>query len=323
MYDHVAFVLISTGPFARTCKAEVALESMYRIAGYKGKAFLITDSPECYNSKTLEELCGTDKIGIVAVEKFSNKLNLPFTIQWKKLGKLALPLIRTITPVKRYKSKALKAEIFNLVQDPEVEVLIYIDSDVVFMREEGLDDLLRTAAGNWKEKEFRVRVTKWDNHEQIFNANCHIHGGFFIVHRYYSKDALAHWGRVMSVEQFWIENVTDKEKFLRAYAEASALPGPNYMKVVPLPPFEVIIDPDKNEGLIGHITNGRIRHHGKKKIEEFISKFDLKAYPKGYYTLPGMPLWLDNILFFGYPPSFGTYKIEYVWKAVCNFFGHL
>src|SRR5262249_15453748 len=148
----------------------------------------------------------------------------------------------------------------------------------------------------------------------IFNRNCHIHGGFFIVHRDYSKRALAHWGRIMAQKKYWIENVTDKEKFLRAYGEAESLPGPNYMKVVPLGPFEVFLNPEKIDGLIGHITNGRIKFHGKKKIEDFIGRFGLKAYPAGYYTLPGMPMWLDNLLFFGYPPSYGTYKIERVWK---------
>ena len=142
------------------------------------------------------------------------------------------------------------------------------------------------------------------------------------MHRHFSKRALAHWGKIMAEKNYWIENVTDKEKFLRAYSEAAALPGANYMKVVALEPYEVIINPDKIDGVIGHITNGRVQHHGKKKIEDFISQFNLKAYPLGYYTLPGLPLWLDNILFFGYPPSWGTFKFEHVWKRIRNFWGY-
>ena len=319
MFDNVAFVIISTGPFARTCKAEVCLESMYKVSKYTGKVFLITDSPECYAPERLHQLCDTDKIKVVPTEKFSSRFDTPVTLQWKN----GIPRLRNITPAKRYKSKALKARVFELIDDPEIDILIYIDADVVFMRQEGLTDLLEVAQKDWTEEEFRIRVREWDNEERIFNTNCAIHGGFFIVHREYSKRALAHWGKIMSQRKYWIENVTDKEKFLRAYDEAEKAPGNNYMKVNPLPEgFEVILNPDDPSGLIGHITNGRIKKHGKKAIEDFLSQFDLKAYPEGYYTLPGMPRWLDDLLFLGYPPYRGTYKIEYVWKKLRNFFGY-
>lgn len=320
MSNNVAFVLISTGPFSRTYKAEVCLESMYKISKYKGKAFLITDSPECYDQHHLQELCATNNIQIVPVPKFSDKLDFPLTLQWK--GKrVRYPVIRTLTPTKRYKSKSLKAEIFNLIQDKEVDILIYIDSDVVFMQKEGLDDLLHIAAKDWVEEEIRIRVREWNNDEQIFNANCSIHGGFFIAHRYYSKRALEHWGRIMSQKKYWIENVTDKEKFLRAYREAEQHGDPNYMKVNPLPGgVEVIIDPYNKNGLIGHITHGRIKKHGKKVIENFISQFNLKSFPKGYYTLPGLPMWLDDLIFLGYPGYKGNYKIEDRWKKIRSFF---
>lgn len=313
--------MISTGPFARTYKAEACLESMYKISKYKGKAFLITDSPECYDEQELSELCGTSNIRIIPVPKFSDKLDIPLTLQWKKAGPVSYPRLRTLTPTKRYRSKALKAEIFNLISDEDIDVLIYIDSDVIFMREEGLDELLTVATEDWHEEEFRIRVREWDNEEKIFNANCAVHGGFFIVHREYSKRALAHWGKIMSQKKYWVENVTDKEKFLRAYSEAERADGNNYMKVKPLPGnFEVILDPHNDGGLIGHITHGRIKKHGKKTIENFISKYNLKSFPKGYYTLPGMPMWLDDLIFLGYPPYRGTYKVEDVWKKIRSIF---
>ncbi|MBV6645853.1 MAG: hypothetical protein KI790_10410 [Cyclobacteriaceae bacterium] len=318
MHKNVGFVMISTGPFARTCKAEVCLESMYRISGYTGKAFLITDSPECFDLPAIRKNAGSDNIQIISVEKFSNRLDWPLTLQWKN----GFPRIRTLTPTKRYKSKALKARIFDLIPDKDIEILIYIDADVIFQKKTGIENLLQFAAEDWSSDGLKIRVRSWDNEEKKFNANCAIHGGFFIVHRQYSSKALAHWGRIMSVKNYWIENVTDKEKFLRAYQE-SIDAGEDYLSVTPIPNgFEVILDPTKTEALIGHITNGRIKKHGKKAIENFLNKFELRSYPQGYYTLPGMPRWLDDIIFLGYPPYFGQYKIEYVWKRFRSFFGY-
>lgn len=323
MYNNVAFAIISTGPFARTCKAEVCLESMYKISKYQGKAFLLTDSPECYDPAHIQELTGTDQVKIVPIERFSDKLDYPLTVQWEKWKGIKYPTVRIITPTKRFKSKSVKAKLFDLIPDEDIDVLIYIDADVIFMREKGLTDLLELASKDWNEEQIRIRVTKWDNEEHLFNGNCFIHGGFFIVHREYSKRALAQWGNMMSVKRYWIEDVTDKDKFLRAWRQAESEPGPNYMKVVPLPNnFEVILNPGTSDGLIGHITNGRIKKHGKKAIEDFLTEFHLKAYPKGYYTLPGLPRWLDDLLFLGYPPTRGSYKIEHVWKRIRNFFGY-
>ena len=324
--DHskVAFVLISTGPFARTCKAEVCLESMYKISGYKGNVFLITDSPECYQASKMDSLAGQEgKIIVVPVKKFSHTLDFPLTIQYTADKKINYPQLRTITPRKRFQSKALKAEVFNLITDPAIEVLIYVDADVVFMRKDGLDDLLGDALNGWSHEGIKIRVRKWDNEQKVFNENCHIHGGFFIVHRHFSAKALAGWGRMMAEERFWIEDVTDKDKFMRAWKEAEALTGPNYMAVDPIKEgYEVIFDPDSKDGLIGHITHGRVKRLGKKVIEEFISSFNLTSYPKGYYTLPGLPNWIFDLFFLGYLPSFGNYKIERVWQKMRSIFAY-
>ena len=321
--NNVAFVLISTGPFARTCKAEVCLESMYKIGKYNGKSFLITDSPECYDRRKIDGLtASSDKISVVPVKKFSNKLDLPLTIRYTKNKRINYPQLRLITPRKRFKSKALKAEVFNLIADPEIEVLIYIDADVVFMREEGMNDLINDAIKGWDREKIKIRVRKWNNDQNIFNENCHIHGGFFIVHRHFSKKALAGWGRMMAEEQFWIEDVTDKDKFMRAWNEA-AKSHTNYMLIDPIKEgYETILDPTSKSGLIGHITHGRIKNLGKKIIEEFISKFNLTSYPKGYYTLPGLPNWIFDLFFLGYLPSFGNYKIEKVWKKIRSIYTH-
>ena len=315
---NVAFVLISTGPFSRTCKAEVCLESMYRVSKYTGKSFLITDSPECHDLPSIRKQAGSESIHIVHVKKFSHRWDSPITLIKRRFLGIPLPMPVFITPMKRPKSKALKAKVFELITDPEIEILIYIDADVVFMREEGLSELLEVASQNWTKEEMRFRVREWDNDEQVFNVNCKIHGGFFIVHREYSKRGLAHWGQIMDRKHNWVPDVTDKEKYLRAYQEATTNEGaPNYLTVRPIPDdFEVLLDPDQANGLIGHITHGRIKHHGKKKIEAYLSRFDLKSYPRGYYTLPGLPRWITDVFFFGYPGYRGIYKIERIWKRI-------
>ena len=319
---NVAFVMISTGPFARTCKAEVCLESMYKVGKYEGKAFLITDSPECYDQADMDRHAGDrERIQIIPVKKFSHKLDLPVTVSFTKGKKFNYPRWRVITPRKRFRSKALKAEVFKLIDDPSIKVLIYIDADVVFMRNKGMEDLLADAISNWDREKIKIRVRRWDNDQHIFNENCHIHGGFFIVHRQYSQKALAGWGKMMAQEDYWIENVTDKDKFMRAWKEANAADGPNYMSIDPIKDgYEAIFDPDSENGLIGHITHGRVKKLGKKVIEAFISQFQLTSYPKGYYTLPGFPNWIFDLFFLGYLPSFGTFKIEKVWKQIRSTF---
>jgi hypothetical protein len=63
-----------------------------------------------------------------------------------------------------------------------------------------------------------------------------------------------------------VRNFSDKEKYLRAYEQLREQKGtPQYMSVFPIPnhKYEVILDPANDRGLIGHITSGRIKHHGK------------------------------------------------------------
>ncbi|MEQ8809731.1 MAG: hypothetical protein RIE59_11735 [Imperialibacter sp.] len=316
--NNIAFVTIATGPFSRTCKAEACLESLYRIAKYTGSSFLITDSPGCHDINNIRKNAGSDNIELITVGNFSRKIDSPIGFLRQSVLGVPVWVPRFISPMKRPKAKSLKAEVFNLIDDVAIDILIYIDADAIFLREEGLDDLLHFASSDWQSEGVKFRVNRFPD-EQHPERKLNIHTGFMIAHRTLSRKALQHWSQMMAIKQHWVRNFSDKEKYLRAYEQVREEKGnPEYMTVFPIPNhrYEVILDPANDRGLIGHITSGRIKHHGKMKIEEYLSKLGLKSYPARYYTLPGMPQWMINVFYFGYFGYYRNYKIEKVWKGI-------
>jgi len=316
--DNTAFAFISCGPHAHTYKAEACIESLYKIAGWSGATYLITDSPKCFDPDKLREYCENDKIFIVTVPGFSRKLDVPLAIKKSNEGSWKAGFVQAWT---RSKSKALKAQLLDLIPDKSIENIIYLDADALFVRGDLMEDLMEEAI-DWPGEGVKFKVNKWSGERGQFDENCIIHTGFFIVNREKSKRALQVWDQHMSDKSQWIGDGTDKAKYMKGFRELKEQGADNFMMVYDLTrKFERVFKDDQNKSLITHITFPRIKEIGYDAMEDYISQFGLKSYTQGYYCLPGMPMWLHSLFYHGHLPYWGKYKIEDVWKRWRKFTG--
>jgi hypothetical protein len=275
--ENTAFAFISCGPHAHTYKAEACIESLYTIAQWEGDTYLITDSPQCFDLDRLKMHCASDRIYLVTVPSFSHRLDFPFTIQKKANGGYKAGFVQAWT---RSKSKSLKARLFQLIPDDQIENLIYLDADALFVR--GGDAMLRKllkTAREWSGEGVKFKVNEWENEKGIFTGEAIIHTGLFIVNRKYSRRALEVWDRHLSDKSLWIGDGTDKSKYMRGFRELESGGGDNFMMVYDLTrKYERVFKDDLNQSLITHITFPRIKEVGYAEMEAYVSQFELKSF---------------------------------------------
>lgn len=299
-----AFVFIGCGPYARTYKCELAIESLIKVAKWRGKVYLISDSPECFDIDKLRKDSGTEDIKLIGVSKFSDRWDSPIALCRD------FPFIKTIPARTVIQSKILKASLFEIIKDEEVEVILYCDSDVIFTREDLTTEVTQLAS-EWEDRagiKLRIKDHKW----QPSNDDPHwLHTGFMIAHRTYSKEILEEWKKRMKTPSEWLKDPYDRTKFFSAFqsvedGESKFYPIPDSVEKV----YNFIHEP----AFAAHITIARILKIGFKKVEEFINQFDLKSGAKGYYSLPGMSKLRRYVFYLGYIPYRKNYKIEDWWR---------
>ncbi len=303
--ENMAFVFIGCGPYARTYKCELAIESLIKIAGWQGKVFLVTDSPECFDIDKLQKDCESDKVQLIAVDNFSSKWDWPLGIGG------TFPFIKPIPAQTVVESKILKASIFEVINDPEVEVILYSDSDVLFPRKDLMPEVEKMAA-EWEDMpgiKLRIKDHTWKES----NENPHdLHTGFMIAHRDYSKDILKAWKERMMDPKEWFKDPYDRTKFMSAFNDVKSS-GP--VKFYPLPDtIEKVYNFKSEPSFTAHITIARILKSEFEKVEGFVSQFNLKSAPQGYYSQPGMSKLRRFLFYLGYIPYRKNFKIEDWWK---------
>ncbi len=297
--DQLAFVFIGCGPYARTYRCEMAIESLVKVCGWKGKIYLITDSPECFDLSKLQVDAGSDNIVLKSVSAFSDKWDMPIAINGK------FPFLTSVPAKTVQESKVLKASIFEYIDE---DVALYCDSDVLFTRNELLEEVIALAS-EWEDVpgiKLRIKDHQWQHSN---NDPHHLHTGFMIAHRKYSKEILDFWKEEMQDSSEWKRDPYDRTKFLNAFNKV-----PN-ARFYPLPDFvEKVYNFKTQPAFAAHITIARIMASGYEKVESFIAQFNLKSCPEGYYSLPGMSKLRRFIFYLGYIPYRKNYKIEDKWK---------
>ncbi|MCR9254154.1 MAG: hypothetical protein NXI20_27325 [bacterium] len=304
--ENMAFVFIGCGPYARTYKCELAIESLIKVAGWKGKVYLVTDSPECFDIEKLKSDCESDNVHLVAVPKFSNKWDWPLGMGGK------FPFIKPVPAQTVVESKILKASVFEVVDDPSVEVMLYSDSDVLFPRKD-LMATVESMAADWEDKpgiKLRIKDHTWKESNEDPHS---LHTGFMIAHRKHSKSILEAWKQRMMDPKEWYKDPYDRTKFLSAFNEVKE--KEEEVKFYPLPDtIEKVYNFKGDPSFTAHITIARILKNEFHKVEDFVNQFNLKSAPQGYYSLPGLSKTRRFLFYLGYIPYKKTFKIEDWWK---------
>jgi len=192
--DGVGFVLMGLGPYARQMKCEAAIESLRRHGGWTGPIFLLTDAAECYLRNPIWSDCELDAKVIDVDDDLSSGFTTP------RLYK---------TKGNRLRSKKYKTRVFEFVTDPSIEVLVYLDCDMIVAdAEHGVEEFVREYYNRF-DNETRIFVYPENNPSAI---NGIVHTGMFIVHRNWSIPILEEWRRQLETNI----DASDQAAFIRA-----------------------------------------------------------------------------------------------------------
>lgn len=264
----VGFVFVGMGPYARQLKCETAIESLRKHAGWAGPVFLITDAPQCFNHSRWGP-CGLNAT-IVFVE--GEDLASGF----------ALPVIAG-TKGNRLRSKSYKTRIFELVKDPSIEMLIFMDCDVLSTDAPAgcLGRFLSEYADpNRFNSNQRIWLYPETNQEGIKKINGIVHTGFFVAHRRWSEPLLEQWRDQLLTYQ----DSADQAAFIRAgITEYGFLDEPTYFY---RPRCDRDACPDMPLRCFNHINHARCWKQGTKMIQTFVDRWGLCSLGKLNYCHP-------------------------------------
>lgn len=315
----IGFAVVACGPFAQTCKAETFIESLCRIGGWEGQVFLYTEQPRCFDIPRLRKFAGNDLIELITIPYFNASWGLPISIEWVWQGAFPRPRLRFRSSLVMREAKTIKARLFELCPEQDIEVLIYSDADSIVVRNDEMPALLKLAS-NWTGEGVKCRLDKRDPKRPLeYTPASQIHGGFMILHRDLSKRALANWKAKLTDPEAWKRSPHDRHRYREAYDEVErAGTQPNYMHVEVIPEGATIegFSNLRRAHMIEHISFGRLRANGRQAVEDYVSNFDLKSYPRGYYFLGPTPEWIKLIFYLGFFPSKRVFKIEHIAKKI-------
>ena len=92
----------------------------------------------------------------------------------------------------------IKANLFYIITDPTVDVLVSIDCDTLFAQT-GCAAELMSSLVDWKDTDPSIRVTTLSENEKGEITDVSL--GTVAVHRHYSKDALFIWTKYITMRK--------------------------------------------------------------------------------------------------------------------------
>ena len=259
----VGFALLGLGPFARQLKCEAAVESLRAHGGWDGAIFLYTDAPRCFTQNSIWTECSIDAHIIDVQDDLASGFTMPSF--YKTRGN-------------RLRSKKYKTRIFELMPDPEIEILIYMDCDMLVAGEtlHGLEEFVLDYKDSFS-NDTQIFVFPENNPSQI---NGIVHTGIFIAHRTWSAAVLQRWATQLDTEK----DASDQAAFIRAeITEYAFIDEYKYL-------YRPRCDRDNCYSmkplLFNHINGARCWSQGKKEIQVFVNRWDLCSYRRHNYCFP-------------------------------------
>lgn len=260
--EGVGFVLLGLGPYARQLKCEAAVESLRTHGGWDGAIYLFTDAPKCFVEGDEWKTCGIDAVVVDVNDDLSSGFTMPSF--YKTRGN-------------RLRSKKYKTRIFELIKDPAIDVLIYMDCDMLVAgAEHGMGEFVREYVDRF-DAETQFLVYPENNPTKI---NGVVHTGMFIAHRQFSQPVLQRWAEQLDTEI----DASDQAAFVRAgITEYAFIDELKYL-------YRPRCDRDDcltfAPLLFNHINGARCWNQGKEEIQSFVDRWELCTYKTHNYCFP-------------------------------------
>lgn len=188
--DAAAYVMLGLGAQANQMNCPAAIESLVKHGGWAGKVFLLTDKKDCFNSDEIIKNSGiiSENLKIIEVNGSFDGLDWGAIVSKMDLRK------------ERKKSLQMKTRIFDYITDKTIQVLAFVDCDILF----GIESCPLEFVSNalmWKESDnIGLRVTTLGR-DQKNGKLQDLHVGTFLAHREHSKDALRMWRERMELDK--------------------------------------------------------------------------------------------------------------------------
>lgn len=256
------FVLLGLGPYARQLKCEAAVESLRKHGGWDGAIYLFSDAPQCFTGGVEWKDCGIEATVVDVNDDLSSGFTMPSF--YKTRGN-------------RLRSKKYKTRIFELIKDPGIDVLIYMDCDMLVAgAEDGMAEFVNEYVDRF-DAETRFFVFPENNPAKI---NGIVHTGMFIAHRHWSKPVLQRWAAQLDTEI----DASDQAAFVRAgITEYEFIDELKYL-------YRPRCDRDDcltcAPRLFNHINGARCWNQGKEEIQSFVNRWELCTYQRHNYCFP-------------------------------------
>jgi hypothetical protein len=316
-----AFAFLALGAQANQLNCPAAVESLVRYGGWDGEIYLITDQANCFDPKEIVQNAGMKdpkKFHYVKVKESFSKGGIDWhhsSVGFRQ---------------SRVRSFAMKTKLFELIPEQHVDVVAYVDCDILFTQQQCPKQFIQ-AGGDWKENMIKFGHVATDKTGFITG----LHAGTFVVHRKHSEEILKLWHDQILAGL----DEGDNDAFMRVYRQydiadptGAGKKPENYQKeyIYPKNKFtlsSLLIDPNKpasdssnwferfidpihfnsreSTPCMTHISKARCTAFGREKIQSFVSQFHLKTYDDNRYyycTHKSLQTLLYGWFPFGYLP---------------------
>lgn len=301
-----AFVLLALGVQANQMNCPAAVESLVRFGGWDGDVYMITDQENCFDEERIVRNAGMDpkKFHLTVMdEDFGGG---GFDLTHPKVG----------SRKNRVRSFAMKARLFDVIQDPKIKTVAYVDCDILF-GVEGCANEFINAGPSWDERKIKFSHL-YTNKNGNFEG---LHAGTMVAHREHSREVLKIWRDEIEKGTAEGDNDAYRAAFFRIQNEiykqndikdTSVIKDNVLLKQFKtgddvyskLPPnilmpgelvkgndhdhqvnwFEKFLEPDNATiHCMNHIPKARCVRYGRDSIQKFVDRFSLRTYENKYY----------------------------------------
>lgn len=206
--DDTAYVFLGLGATAHQLNCPGAIESLVRYGGWGGRIYLVTDQAHCFDEKAIVKNAGMnpENFKMITVKEDFGGGGLDITNPKVGFSK------------NRIRSKSMKTQLFDLIEDQSIKVLAYVDCDILFGVQGCAKDYV-SGGVPWEDRKIRFsRVAVNPETGKLDN----IHTGSIMMHREHSKEVLQRWydrmssgvddmDRIGYMTEYWaIQNEIDK-----------------------------------------------------------------------------------------------------------------
>ena len=273
----LAFVFGAVGPYSRKLskKCLAAVESLSLIGGWQGDVYLMTDDEQCFDEESIRRDAKNENVHLVRVDMDDDRDRLQTAEEGHR--RLRFPTGST-----RYQSNmAVKTKILEVL-NPEVEIALWYDCDVLAVRPGCIHDVVAE----------KPRITA----DKPFLLSRDRHVGSFAVHATHSKDALLEWRKgIYESNAGEGAGVPDFRVFMDLFADRYGILPPVYHDYFPQAACTVDeVERGEEHVCFKHLSGGRCGALGANGVHELVSSLDLPSYGSSSVWCSSMAAWLKR-----------------------------